>query len=288
MAPCSGAAAGTPCGTAWRTCCRTWARLGAGPPPRPCCWTWSTGRRRMRRATAPRCCATCSSCGGGWRATQARRRRPGTWNAGCACAATTWSCARSGWTQGPLLYLGGRVAGLRAVQAPPNPPPLLTLPPTHAPPPPPAHAHTYPTHTHTHICKPMRPCTHAPVPRARATAPVPCRATLQLALNAPRTSLVAQHAATLAGPCWPPRLLSREDDWPQCLATLKGHEQQALCVAFSPDGATAFSGGVDSSIRCGGPTRAWSYPAAAHASWAHYPCTANTRPCWCRLTLRLD
>jgi len=71
---------------------------------------------------------------------------------------------------------------------------------------------------------------------------------MQLAVDAPRNSLVAKAAAALL--CKPPaRLLTKEDDWPALLATFLGHRESVKGVAISSDGKTVASASDDKTIR---------------------------------------
>ena len=75
------------------------------------------------------------------------------------------------------------------------------------------------------------------------------RAALQLAVDSPSNSLVAQHAASLL-PRPFARLMTKEEDWPACISTLRGHEKYVSSVVMSADGATLISGSNDHTIRC--------------------------------------
>ena len=78
--------------------------------------------------------------------------------------------------------------------------------------------------------------------------PPPRRSALQLAVDAPRNSLVAKAAAAL--PCRPPaRLLTKEDNWPALVATFLGHNDKVNGVAISQDGKTVASASDDKTIR---------------------------------------
>jgi hypothetical protein len=79
---------------------------------------------------------------------------------------------------------------------------------------------------------------------------------LQLACDSPRFSCVAQHARQSVHK---PQsyMVTKEDTWDACLATLEGHMGLVNSVAISPDGATCASGSDDCTIRyVVGPTAA--------------------------------
>ena len=90
--------------------------------------------------------------------------------------------------------------------------------------------------------------------RAHASAaltsapPTPCRAALQLAVDAPTNSLVAQHAAGVL-PRPQTRLLTKELDWPALTSTLLGHGGRVRGVAITKDGAILISGSDDKTIK---------------------------------------
>ena len=82
---------------------------------------------------------------------------------------------------------------------------------------------------------------------------VTCRGVLQLALDAPKRSLISKAADKFVAqhPDMSPlaRLLTKEDDWGPCLATLMGHTDSVYSVAIHPDGKTIVSGSGDKTMR---------------------------------------
>ena len=84
-----------------------------------------------------------------------------------------------------------------------------------------------------------------------------CRSVPQLALDAPRQSLVARAAATatvyslgmplshLGGA----RLMTKEDNWPATLMTLQGHGGNVNAVAFHEGTNTIASVSDDNTLR---------------------------------------
>ena len=78
--------------------------------------------------------------------------------------------------------------------------------------------------------------------------PKPCRAALQLAVDAPNYSLVAKHAAGVL-PRPQARLLTKELHWPVLISILPGHGGAIRGVAISKNGATLISGSDDNTIK---------------------------------------
>ena len=86
------------------------------------------------------------------------------------------------------------------------------------------------------------------VRRNTSAPPKLCRAALQLAVDAPTNSLVAQHAAGLL-PRPQARLLTKELDWPALMSTLLGHGSAVKGVIITSDGANLISGSDDKTIK---------------------------------------